>query len=316
MKKTIEAPPIWVWGISILLGIGLCAIQSISGKQAKIIDGIPDNLVQSTQSDSQFRILVLGSSVLKDALEDDEVAISEELSEKVGKKIIFASVSLPGKQLNDFFSDAHMLAAFLEFNPTHLIFGKNTLIIGSSNLEDKTKAPVDESKGFLDEINENRLSWLKFDELIKLSIVYHPITNSNRLDKWLNSVLTDSYNQPWSQKLDSLKIMNNSRCIKKTPFEKLILDGIEHFQRRNTSFICAEIPYSRAIEKGFENKIYIGEEQQAFNYLAEKFNMEIWEADQVYPFNHYKDFVHMNNLGRKKYTSYLVDRLSKYLLTQ
>ncbi|MFT6962448.1 MAG: hypothetical protein ACJAWV_002179 [Flammeovirgaceae bacterium] len=330
MRRQIDPPPIWVWGVAILLGISACFWQSVRGKQLKeqkTATAIQKHLNKSDWENSHYRILVLGSSMVSAAFTNDE-EISHTLSERTGKKVVMSSVALPNAKLESIFADIHILEVLSAIDPTHVFIEKGTLIVQTNFLGRKKKQERIKTQMLATQKKDGKFSFLDNQEGKRLLEAYHPVNNHISFDNWLGNILGKTARetpnilnkrvkrkQAWKNRLDSLRDEppNKLRTVRQVPFKNSIEAGIRHFQLKNAKLICLEIPYSMKIEKELEKEPYPTKEKKAFEYLEDDFGIEIWEVEQLYPYNHYLDFVHMHDLGRERYTNWFINKLEKYL---
>ncbi len=324
MKKTTEAPPIWVWGIAVLLGIGVCFWQSIKGKQLKeqeVGKTIGEYLSALPKTNSEIKILIIGSSMVTTAFPQAE-KLSKIISEKAEKSIEITLLAIPNARVESLFGDKYVYEELAKFQPDYIFIDKATLLVDTKERDRQNVAQeIDNSS-----VNENKFNFFEQSKAVLRN--YHPSKNKFSVDNWLDgrimpkpTTINEKINnkQEWGGALDTLATNKRRRkprrirSVKSVPFSEQIEAGITYLQNQQIKIITLDIPYAEFVEKELQEPQNAQLMKNATNYLSKDFGITIWELETQYPYNHYRDFVHMHKLGKEKYTKWFAEKLSNYL---
>ncbi|WP_462249550.1 hypothetical protein [Ekhidna sp.] len=285
----MNKPPLYLWLICALISFSVILILNIYSKDirryffSKPI-GIAFDRVNEDSAD--IRVLILGSSYVREALSDPNV-MSKQIS-KNDRNISYSFVKLimGGAGLDDFVDNAYLFKKIERYDPHYILLQESTVFFYN---EQKIEA-----LGLRRDLSPRMIrTWLSGS---RESYIRQQSNHSNTFINDSSQLATDIV-------LDRIVRPDVSML-------KDFLDKID------AELILLHIPLPGQLESLKDSLRNTEDYVNNFKRIESKSDIHMFKYDKSMAFKNYYDQAHMNDMGEKEYTNWFLTKLHEFHLSK
>lgn len=337
MSKHTQAPPLYIWAILGLVFIfsqwvlfhyaeELFAdeetteeVLSLGEKRtvAQLALIKPHYQQQLLKYPDEYHVVVIGSSITNNGISCTETLVNES-EFQFGKKIVVSKFFSPGRPLKAMVDYGGLTELLLETRPDLILIETDILAFDfgpyRSQIRNKGQVFKQEPKedGLIPLIFAKRVGTIRALQQNRLNLiatvqqkVHHtaPPFTSEPCGNMIAS----------PQMVDTFQIKPRKRYP--IPFEKQDYAHrfIQELKKVNTDVILLHHPSPASLEKLYEASDDEQEVQQLLKRFQDEYNLPFWHCPIQFPYIYYRDQAHMNEKGREKYGSWLLQQIHQHI---
>ncbi|MEJ7644836.1 MAG: hypothetical protein WKF87_09590 [Chryseolinea sp.] len=298
-----DAPPLRVWvfpvlAIAIILISFFSFTYSAYGPYANVIKRSNENLEASlaalTRDTTAISIVILGSSMTEDAIENPQ-AVEKGIFEKTNKKVNVLRVALYHMNM-DIAKRIDFFKIIRKFPPQYLFIENFGMNLNAGNLDELMPIPVDAS-----------LLHLRNEVRQKIGASSH----DNYYTKWYTfdtKPLPDFYSNAFDS--TTFKFMKEKKMVVRKPTQNEIANDAYEALRNKTRIIFLDFPQSDKLERNFLDNNAAAEFQKVVDYYQKQYDIQYWPYTGSMSDSCFIDGVHLNYKGSKKYQEWFVSEFA------
>lgn len=284
----MKNPPLKLWlftGVIALILIATLNYYSVNIRRSLFKKPVKVAFELERNDQADVRVLVLGSSYIREALSDPEVMTEYISQNKEGLSYSFVKLMRGGADLEDFAKNEFLINEILRYNPHYILLQESTVFF-----HNKQKI---EALGLRRDISPKMIrTWLM------------------RSDK---EYVNQQRNRPNVITSDSSSI-NRSIVYDRTLRDNVSL--LNQFVKKvNAELILLEIPLPKILEDLKDSVRLTSEYQSKFQRIMSNPKVHLLSFDGNLWFRHYYDQAHMNDHGGEIYTRWTLEKLHQFHLS-